>query len=290
MRTSVADASAMPAEKTPYFRWTGSNGKVRAIKCVDRDGRAYGGVQYPERGPVVPDHWSREPTIESGGIFCWAWLLHFGDGKEPIPDGLWVVLESHPDDVIDLGGKVKFVPHESGDTDAEGKPICDRVPEVIYRGALPGAMQLIMDGHRAWIKHISDGAPASSSGPRAPASSSGDGAPASSSGYGAPASSSGYGAPASSSGYGAPAKATGERSVAASTGEKSSVEAGSEGVAVTTADDCWWVVHEGAVFVQRWKDRYRLVTADEIGAKTGDRVHFLCGEITEHIRKEADCG
>jgi hypothetical protein len=43
-------------------------------------------------------------------------------------------------------------------------------------------------------------------------------------------------------------------------------------------------VIEGCLFLHRWDGGHRLVTAAEIGAKTGDRVRFVRGKITDHQR------
>jgi hypothetical protein len=110
------------------------------------------------------------------------------------------------------------------------------------------------------------------------------GGAASATGVGGAASATGVGGAASATGVGGAASATGGRSIAALTGEHGSIKAGDTGVAVSTADECWWDVIEGAIFLQRWKDGHRLVQAADIGAETGDRVRFVRGEVAEHIR------
>ena len=67
------------------------------------------------------------------------------------------------------------------------------------------------------------------------------------------------------------------------------MEAGETGVAVSTAEDCWWHVVEGALFLQRWQASndepagHRLLTAADVQAKTGDRVRVRRGEVVDRV-------
>lgn len=85
---------------------------------------------------------------------------------------------------------------------------------------------------------------------------------------------------------GGAASATGERGAASTTGEESTVEASATGIAASTADVVTWRVVEGAILVLRWVGGHRLVTVEEIGARTGDRVRFERGHVVEHARAE----
>ncbi len=306
------------APVVPVHKWTHIGDRVRILKCVDRDRKSHGGFLWPERGPVEPLTYSRDADCESGGLFGWPWGLAFGDGKEPLYDGQWIVFEAHPEDVIDLSGKVKAVPN----------PEMCRIPEVIFCGSLPKAIQLILDGQIAWIKQASRGAAsvtgrsgaASATGESGAASATGERGAASATGWSGAASATGWSGAASATDWSGAASATGERGAASATGERGAASATGEsgaasatgrsgaasatgekgiacltgpdgsvqgpatGLAVSTAEECWWYVVEGCLFLQRWDDGYRLVSAQDIGAKTGDRVRFVRGDVLEYIR------
>jgi len=140
----MSDVIEAVPEITPRSRWTNAGEHVLILKCTDADGKSrgkWGEFQWPESGPVTPDKWSREPTCESGGLFGWAWGFSFGEGKDPNYAGRWIVFRAHPDDVIEVEGKVKAVPN----------PEHGRTPEVVFCGKYVDALAMILPGHIAWV-------------------------------------------------------------------------------------------------------------------------------------------
>jgi hypothetical protein len=100
-------------------------GEVLVLRTNDKNNRSYGGFQWKKRGPMECPDW--EPTSECGyGLHGLLWGQ--GDGL-PLrwePDALWQVLRVEVQDVVDLGGKVKF-------------PRC----HVVYTGDRTTATQII---------------------------------------------------------------------------------------------------------------------------------------------------
>ena len=248
----------------PAHKWTDGEDRVHLLKCVNQDRTSYGGFVWPEKGPVTPAKWSRDADCESGGLFGWPWGLGVGGGKGPDYGGLWIVFAAHPDDVIDLGDKAKAVPD----------PEAGRTPEVVYCGSYVEAMRRLVSGQIRWVQQAARGA-ASATGWSGAASATGERGAASATGE--------RGAASATGGMGA-ASATGERSIAAATGHLSAVRAGDNGACVCTADECWWHVTAGAVFLHRWAGGFRCLTAADIGAADGDRVRLVKGEVAETLK------
>jgi hypothetical protein len=196
----------------PIHQWTHDGNRVLMVKCVGRDGKSYGGFEWPKSGPVVPERWSRKPDCDSGGLFGSAWGLHCGDGKTPDACAPWIVYAAKPENVILVGGgpKVKAVPGE----DAE-------MPEVLFHGTMAQALRFTQAGRMAWVK-ANAGRKHAATGNSSSASSSGNYSSASSSGYSSSASSSGYSSSASSSGDSSSASSSGNSSSASSSGNSSS--------------------------------------------------------------------
>jgi hypothetical protein len=293
---SVHEPSSAPARTIPIHQWTHTGTKVRILKCVDEDGRGYGGFQWPKSGPVAPESWSPEPTCDSGGLFGWPWGLG-RDGKQPNYSGVWIVFEADPSDVIDLGGKVKA-----------------RCGDVIYYGDWWTAAYMVEPGRIAWIEHAARGAAsatgesgaASATGERGAASATGESGAASATGESGAASATCWSGAASATGWrgaasatglsgaasvtgesgaasatgerGA-ASATGERGAAAVTGEHSTIEIGSRCAGVAVCESVYWRVRAGALLLCRWHTGFRLLTTD--GLADGALVHIVLGEIVQ---------
>ncbi len=197
--------------KTPIHQWTNGGNEVLILRCIDKNGKSYGGFQNPlEVGAVltVPDVWDKawgpqpgdwkagwvSDTRCGGGMHGWAWGIGIGDGKDPDWTGLWQVYAVSPADVIgnvDGGRKVKF-----------------RTGVLRYSGHWRGAMLSVLTGQMAWVAYDAKGA-AASSGDRSSAASSGDSSSAASSGYRSSAASSGDSSSASAVGESSPAVCAG---------------------------------------------------------------------------------
>jgi hypothetical protein len=132
----------------PVHQWTHTGGRVRILKCVDKDGVSFGGFQWPSSGPVRPDYCSMDGTCDSGGLFGWAWGVGVGGGKEPDYLGRWIVFSAPPKQVVDLGDKVKVA--------STSPELVDAVVE--FCGTWWDAVATILDGRVAWIEHASSGA------------------------------------------------------------------------------------------------------------------------------------
>ena len=96
--------------------WTNGGEEVLILKCVPPGGIVSGtgsdGTGYRFEWPLAvgmlveaPD-WDPAPRC-GGGLHGWAWGLAIGDGKEPDWGAEWIVFGAKPEDVVDLGGKVK---------------------------------------------------------------------------------------------------------------------------------------------------------------------------------------
>jgi hypothetical protein len=201
---------------------------VMVLRTVDKDGKAHGGFQWPEKGKVVCPDWN--PRAECGNG------LHgvvFPDGEMPHiinhgPDEKWQVVQTAKSSLVDLDGKVKF-------------PEC----EVIYTGNMAVAItmvannwnsklqielkKLILDGKVS--KEIASGysSKAASSGDSSTAASSGNYSTAASSGYSSTAASSGVYSKAASSGDSSTAEAKGKQTVAMVAGLNGRARAGING-------------------------------------------------------------
>jgi hypothetical protein len=209
--------------------------KALVIRSSDRDGKSYGGFQWPKSGPVEAPDWS--PVAECGnglhglrdGIGEWS-LCRLSD-----PSAVWQVVEVDDSEIVAIDGKVKF---------PRGV--------VAYSGSLAGAMKIINETRlkvlfdsadvitRAtsgnWSPAATSGnaAPAATSGNWSPAATSGNAAPAATSGYESPAATSGNESPAATSGYRAPAATSGNESPAACLGYAGKARAGDLGSIVLT--------------------------------------------------------
>jgi len=223
-RTAAKTRQSSPAVKTtditPACKWTNGGTEVLILKCVDRDGKSYGGFQWPltvGKTVTAPD-WNRKAECGSG-LHGWPWGLSMGDGKDPQWDGAWLVFGAQPSGVINLGGKCKT-----------------RTAIVRFVGDWQAATNFVLAGQIAWILHASMGA-ASATGNGGAASATGDGGAASATGNGGAASATGDGGAASATGDGGAASATGDRGAASATGNGGAASAtGNGGAASATGD------------------------------------------------------
>jgi len=175
--------------KTPAHQWVNASGVVEMVKCVNPDMTSYQEFKWPKAGPVKPDKWSREADCDSGGLFGWPLGLFISAGKDPMASGVWLVFTAKPENVIDLGGKVKVVPGVDGDC-----------ANVVYCGTQAGAMAFTMKERLSFIEARSRGS----------ASATGDSGSASATGYRGSASATGDSGSASATGYRGSASATGD--------------------------------------------------------------------------------
>ena len=213
------------------------DGKVRIMKVVDKDGKGYGGFQWPKSGEVIPATWSDKADCESGGLFGWAWWLAFGDGKDPqFINAIWIVFECEIEDTVHLSGKCKA-----------------RRGNVIHYGSYEQALHLTIRGQIAYIQAQARGA----------ASATWESGAASATGASGAASATGWRGAASATGWRGIASATGWRGIASGTNDYCMVECGPTGLACVTVKECHWKVHPGAIFVQRVGDNCHVLRAEE---------------------------
>ena len=180
-------SEAAPSPVTPAHQWTNGGTEVMLLKCVDAEGRGYGGFQYPlEVGATVeaPD-WDPANRC-GGGLHGWAWGIGIGGGKQPNWSGIWLV----------IGVELKDIVHVSDDSHK------DKARRGIIRcftkpGEWQAATDFILQGQMAWTFHAARGS-ASNSGESGSASNSGASGSASNSGESGSASNSGWRGSASS--------------------------------------------------------------------------------------------
>src|SRR5262245_38481070 len=93
---------------TPVERWTHTGADVLILKHVPKDGKTCNDVQWPLTvgAEVEAPDWNTR-TECGGGLHGWPWGLAMGDGKEPDWGATWLVFAAKPDEVVNLGGKVK---------------------------------------------------------------------------------------------------------------------------------------------------------------------------------------
>ena len=242
-------------EVIPAHQWTHDGDKVLCLRCCNPDGTSHGGYTWPQVGEIAkPEHWSSEAEC-GNGLHGWPWGTAFGDGKEPDYQGLWIVFAASPENVIDLGGKVKV-----------------RECTVVYRGTYQEALSLLLQGYHSWVLQASIGAAsatgfsgaASATGGSGAASATGFSGAASATGDSGAASATGYRGAASATGYRGAASATGDRGAACLTGEYGTLEIGPESVGVVTSFRWYWRVRTGAIVVWRRDDEHVLFIGDAV--------------------------
>ncbi len=138
---------------TPVNQWTNHGKEVLILKCVNKDGTSYGGFKWPlQVGAEVEAPDFNRAQVCGGGLHGWPWGLAMGDGKEPVWDGAWLVFGALPEDVVDLGGKVKA-----------------KCGTIRFVGTWHPAMLFVLAGQMAWVEQAAEGA-ASATGDRGAAS------------------------------------------------------------------------------------------------------------------------
>ena len=279
-RTQPQKQAVEQPQHPPIHQWTHDGDKVLLVKMIGKDrttgGKEYPVVNWPESGKVKCDDWDATPRC-GHGLHAWPWGMFIGDGKDPDATCLWVVLAANPADVVQIdGGKVKV-------------PSC----EVVFSGNMAEVMEYTMQGRIAWIvanaqDHTSSSgyrSSAASSGDSSSAASSGDSSSAASSGYSSSAASSGYRSSAASSGDRSSAKVAGKCSIASVCGEDGIVEISPTSIGAVYGIGFAWLVHAGAVILQRWEDTkaktYPFVTLDSIalGLAEGQTVTVVKGKV-----------
>lgn len=162
MSPTVESTNAVPtAEAAPRFpaihEWTNGGGEVLVLRYCTHGGESGYGFRYPlEVGATAtcPD-W--DPKQECGnGLHGWPWGLFMGSGKGPVWSALWQVYGVQPENVVDLGGKVKF-----------------STGVLRFSGRWEKATEFVLGGQVAWVACASSGA-ASSTGDYGAASSTGE--------------------------------------------------------------------------------------------------------------------
>lgn len=81
--------------------------KVLVLRTSDKDRRSYNGFQWPESGPVEALDWDPDPRC-GGGLHGSLWGEGRGELLDWEDDATWQVVEVDAEDIIDLGGHVKF--------------------------------------------------------------------------------------------------------------------------------------------------------------------------------------
>ena len=223
----------------PIHQWTHDGAEVLIVRFCEADGLSSYGFKYPlTPGTTVeaPD-WDPKPNC-GNGLHGWPWGMNIGDGKDPEWNKTWMVIGANPEDVIDLGGKVKF-----------------RRGTVRLVGQWYEAGNHVLNGQMAWVHARTKGTPeraenemgsasatggsssASATGGRGSASATGGSSSASATGERGSASATGGSSSASATGWRGSASATGEMGSASATGEMGSASAtGGRGSASATGD------------------------------------------------------
>jgi|SRR5579859_2565789 len=223
-KLSGVDSATQPDQGTlaiiPSHQWTHKGDEVFILKCVDPEGKAYGGFSWPLTvGATVeaPD-WDPTPKC-GGGLHGWAWGIGIGGGKDPDWHyGIWIAFSTKPEDVVHI------VNDGSGDKD---KARCCVIRYVSKCGDWQGATNFILAGQIAWVQQASRGA----------ASATGSSGAASATGYRGAASATGSRGAASATGSSGAASATGSRGAASATGSRGAASAtGYRGAASATGD------------------------------------------------------
>ena len=84
-----------------------AEGNVFVLRTCDKDGKSFGGFQWPREGEVCATDWKQ--TAECGnGLHGLARGVGDGGHLYSDDDALWLVVEVAEESLIDLSGKVKF--------------------------------------------------------------------------------------------------------------------------------------------------------------------------------------
>ena len=203
----------------PVHQWTHDGEHVLFLRCCNADGTGYGGYAWPAVGEIAtPEQWDPSPVC-GNGLHGWPWGTAFGDGKDPQYDGLWIVFEAIPADVVCLGGKCKV-----------------RECRIVYRGTYQEAISKLLPGYHAWVLQASSGA----------SSATGDRGASSATGYSGASSATGYSGASSATGDRGASSATGDRGAATITGEYATIEVGPNAIGCATSTRFYWRVRHGA--------------------------------------------
>src|ERR1017187_8047676 len=206
------------------------------IRTSDKDRKARGGFQWPERGVVECPDWNDKP--ECGGGFHG---LLWGEGDWSLlssaHDATWQVVKIALSDSIKIDGqKIKFkkgeIVHSGGMAEAFELVLCHKTRFALLqkeagKKSSGGSSTAASSGDSSTAASSGDFSTAASSGDFSKAASSGDSSTAASSGYFSTAASSGDFSKAASSGDSSTAASSGYSSKAASSGNSS--EAASSG-------------------------------------------------------------
>lgn len=84
-----------------------TSGCELVLRTCKADGTSLDGFPWPETGPVRCPDWSPEPTC-GGGLHGLLWGEGDGSLLDWSPDAKWQVVGVTRDDIVDLGGIVKF--------------------------------------------------------------------------------------------------------------------------------------------------------------------------------------
>ncbi len=186
-----------------------------ALRTADKNGRAYGGFQWPTEPGVMVECLDWEPTAKCGnGLHGYLDGLGSRDQLSTNPDALHYVVEVvRAECVLIDGDKSKF-------------PRC----RVKYVGSFGGALAMLP------LKMVG-GIFAQAKTSKTAAATTGDGSAAATTGDGSAAATTGYGSAAATTGNYSAAAATGDGSAAATTGNCSAAATtGDRSAAATTGD------------------------------------------------------
>ena len=265
------------ATPIPLHKWTHEGDKVLALKNLPRDGKAYGGFQWPTKAGETVSAPDWRPNNEcGGGLHIWFWGLGIGDGKQTDWNGLWMVVACDPSETV-------------GNLEGAHKGKC-RQCEIVLVGSYNDCMQHTIAGRIAWVMNnagsasqTGDMGSASQTGYAGSASQTGDRGSASQTGYRGSASQTGYKGSASQTGDMGSASQTGDRGSAVSNGEECTVEATCGGC-LAIGRTVFWKPHPKSVLLQWWMDddknqHHAVFTfCDKWKRKT---VKIIEGKVTE---------
>jgi hypothetical protein len=103
---------------------------VLILRTCSADGTSTNGFRWPKDGPVEAPDWNPEPVC-GGGLHGLLWGAGDSSLLDWAEDAKWLVVEVEADEIVDLGGKVKFPRGEvvyCGDRAGAGKIVSAKAP------------------------------------------------------------------------------------------------------------------------------------------------------------------
>jgi hypothetical protein len=235
-----------------------------ALRTADKNGRAYGGFQWPTVAGAMVECPDWKPAAQCGnGLHGYIDGLGSRDQLSNDANALWYVVEVVRSECVLIDGdKSKF-------------PRC----RVKYVGSFGGALAMFP------LKMV-EGIFAQSKSSKSAAATTGDGSAAATTGYGSAAATTGYGSAAATTGYGSAAATTGNRSAAATTGNRSAAATtGENSIAAALGPNSTARAEQktGAIVLSEWDNSWNLIAVaafkvGESGIEAGKTYRLVGGK------------